>query len=152
MQSMTFILYSNNLWTIQTKRWTWQIYEWQNLMVRESRQTEVGGHNSCTGARLEDRVYVQNFIGSRTWLQGTIPDGTVPVSFRVCLSDRCIRKRDIDLLRIHYPEDSDNTSSPEVLDGPASSPAEQTANAQPSQYVNVTKLCWISSDTYFLLW
>jgi len=32
MQLMTFILYSNNLWTIQTKRWTWQIYEWQNLM------------------------------------------------------------------------------------------------------------------------
>ena len=60
-------------------------------------------------------------------------DRTGPVSFKVRLSDGRIRKRHIDHLRIRYPEDSANSSLPEVLEGPVSLPVEGTENAHTSE-------------------
>jgi len=111
--------------------------------VQENQARQKWAHDSHTRARafqIGDKVYVQNFVGSLTWLEGTILDRTGPVSFKVRLSDGCIRKRHLDHLRIHYLEDSVNSSLPEVLEGLVSLPVEGTDNAHTSEHSPTVEL------------
>ena len=99
--------------------------------VQENQARQKCVHDSRTRGRafqIGDIVYIQNFVGSPTWLEGIILDRTGPVSFKVRLSDGHIQKRHIDLLRIRYLEGSANSSLPEVLEGPVSLPVEGTDN------------------------
>ena len=66
-------------------------------------------------------------------MDGTILDKTGPVSFRIRLSDGCIRKPHIDHVRIRYPEDSIAPNVPEALVGPEQFSARETADTQTSQ-------------------
>lgn len=89
--------------------------------VQERQARQKYGHDKHTRARafqVGDRVYVRNFTGTPTWIPGTIQDQTGPVSFRVQLSGGRIRKRHVDHMRIHYPDEDTTCRGSELLEGP----------------------------------
>ena len=91
------------------------------VKVRESQARQSHGHDKHTRARafqIGDRVYVRNFVGVPTWLEGTILDQIGPVSFQVQLTDGRTRKRHVDHMRIRYPEEI-LPSEPIVVEGPS---------------------------------
>ena len=91
------------------------------VKVRESQARQSHGHDKHTRARafqIGDRVYVRNFVGVPTWLEGTILDQIGPVSFQVQLTDGRTRKRHVDHMRIRFPEEI-LPSEPIVVEGPS---------------------------------
>ena len=100
------------------------------VKVRESQARQSHGHDKHTRARafqVGDRVYVRNFVGVPTWLEGTILDQIGPVSFQVRLADGRIRKRHVDHVRIRYQEENAMPSEPIVVEGPSVlSPTQQS--------------------------
>ncbi len=101
------------------------------VKARQAQQKRVHDvHSRARAFQAGDRVYVQNFGGGPTWLEGTILDQTGPISFRVLLGDGRVWKRHVDHMRIRYPQDSPTPSLSEEFDGPFVPTAEPNPPAR----------------------
>ena len=73
------------------------------VKVRESETRQSHGHDKHTRARtyqIGDCVYVRNFVGVPTWLEGTMLDQIGPVIFQIRLVDGHIHEHHVDHMRI----------------------------------------------------
>ena len=82
-------------------------------------------------------MYVQNFAGVPTWLEGTILNQIGPVPFQVRLADGHICKRHVDHVRFRYPEKNAMPSEPIMVEGPSvSSPNGTTQQSEETVRTN----------------
>ena len=83
-------------------------------------------------------MYVRNFVGVPTWLEGIILDQIGPVSFQVRLADGRILKRHVDHVRIRYPKENAMPSVPIVVEGPSvSHPNGTTQLSEETVHTNI---------------
>ena len=109
------------------------------VRVKRKQQVQKRQHDKRAKVRhleIDDKVFVRDFPGGKTWLPGSVVETQGPLSFIVDLEDGRRVRRHIDHVRLRTSESVVTPDTDDWVDDLITTPSSEPTNANGSDTVN----------------